>query len=170
MQATTSRGLRQSWRPLLECYGWVRIVPVDDRAVVHGSFCERVLAIEAFWVKVFGTRYDLCATLYYDRRYQLITLPLRARRKLAFSGRSRAESLIPGCQGTDEYGRALLVAGRLPATQRHPGPPDTLPPSPLPIALAERRIMLAPGGTSNLMGEQVLRRWPSCYSAGGSLY
>ena len=148
-------------RPLLACYSWINVVSVDDRAIVRGSLTERLRAIGAFWRLVLPTRYDLCATLYYDRRYHLITLPIRARRKIALSATGRTETLIPGRHHTDEYERVLLNRedGYLP---RSAGPvrPDTLPPSPLPIAGAERRIMLAPGGTSNLMGEQVLRRWP----------
>lgn len=148
-------------RPLLECYSWVRILPVDDRAIVRGSLFERIRGIGAFWARVLGTRYDLCATLYYDRRYHLVTLPIRAQRKFALSAKKRAETLIAGRHHTDEYERVLL--GREDSYQPHsaaPVRPDTLPPSPLPAAVAERRIMLAPGGASNLMGEQVLRRWP----------
>ncbi len=148
-------------RPLLACYGWIHIVPVDDRAIVRGSLLERVRAVGAFWAKVLLTRYDLCATLYYDRRYHLVTLPIRARRKLALSAKTRSETLIPGRHHTDEYERVLLHRedGYRPRSAA-PVRPDTLPASPLPAAVAERRIMLAPGGTSNLMGEQVLRRWP----------
>jgi heptosyltransferase-2 len=38
--------------------------------------------------------------------------------------------------------------------------PDRLPPSPLPGRVAARRIVIVPGGTSNILGEQLLRRWP----------
>lgn len=149
-------------RPVLECYEWIRIVPVDDKAILRGSFPDRMRGVLSFWNKVLWSRYDLCATLYYDRRFHLLTMPVRARRKLALSAGSRSTVLLAGRHHTDEYERLLLDRqdGYAP---RSLGPvkPDTLPPSPLPGKTAARRIILFPGGTSNILGEQVLRRWPT---------
>lgn len=148
-------------RPILDCYEWITIIQVDDRAILRGSLLERLRGVAAFWRTVLGTRYDLCATLYYDRRFHMLTAPIRARRKASLSGKQRSTLLLPGRHHTDEYERVLLQRedGFLP---RSTGPvrPDRFPPSPLPATVAARRIILFPGGTSNLLGEQVLRRWP----------
>ncbi len=73
-------------RPLLECYSWIRLIPVDDKAILRGSRLEQARETLRFWSKVAIGRYDLCATLYYDRRFRLLTLPIRARTQIgAFS-------------------------------------------------------------------------------------
>ena len=90
-----------------------------------------------------------------------MTLPVRAQRKVTLSAKARATVLLPGRHHTDEYERVLLDRedGCLPQSAA-PVRPDRLLPSPLPDIVAARRIMLVPGGTSNILGEQVLRRWP----------
>ena len=71
--------------------------------------------------------YDLCATLSTTTgRYKLLTLPVRARRKLMLSRDDRATSLIHGRHHTDEYARILL------APPRRPRPPSNSRPSPRP--------------------------------------
>jgi heptosyltransferase-2 len=113
------------------------------------------------WRRVAFKEYDLCATLYYDRRFHLLTLPIRARRKLALSGSARATSLLPGRHHTDEYYRVLLgVEDGCREWSSVPVRPDSLPPAPWKPKNAIQRIALVPGGTSNILGQQVLRRWP----------
>ncbi len=148
-------------RPLLDCYSWINVIPVDDKAILRGSLLERMRAVAAFWRKVLGTNYDLCATLYYDRRFHLMTAPIRARRKVSLSAGARATVLLPGRHHTDEYQRVLLdrADGYQPRSAT-PVKPDKLPASPPISKIAARRIILFPGGTSNVVGEQVLRRWP----------
>ena len=148
-------------RPVLECYEWIHVIPVDDKAILRGSLLERVRGVVDFWRKVLWSRYDLCATLYYDRRFHLLTGPVRARRKLALSAAARSTVLLAGRHHTDEYERVLLDRKDGYAPQSlGPVRPDALPPSPLPGRNGTRRILLFPGGTSNILGEQVLRRWP----------
>jgi heptosyltransferase-2 len=148
-------------QPLLECYSWITLIPVNDRAILLGGLFERVKHIAGLWAKIAFSGYDLCATLYYDRRYHLLTLPIRARRKLALSERSRATSLLAGRHHTDEYLRVLLGTEDSCREQScMPIRPDCLPPSPWRLKDASRRIAVVPGGTSNVLGQQVLRRWP----------
>jgi heptosyltransferase II len=148
-------------RPLLECYSWITLIPVDDKAILRGGMWARVKNIVGLWGRVAFEGYDLCATLYYDRRFHLLTLPIRARRKLALSGRSRATSLLAGRHHTDEYFRVLL--GKEDGYREQssaPVRPDRLPQSPWKLEKASRRVAIVPGGTSNVLGQQVLRRWP----------
>jgi heptosyltransferase-2 len=148
-------------QPLLECYSWIKVIPVDDRAILRGTFLERAGKIAKLWSRVAVTRYDLSATLYYDRRFRLLTLPIRSRRKIMLSKDIRASRLLPGRHHTDEYARVLLAnEDSCRESSRLPVPPNRLPPSPWPAKRSPRRAAIFPGGTSNVLGEQILRRWP----------
>ncbi len=147
--------------PLLKCYTWINPVLADERAIVRGSVIERLIAVWNLWRRVTSVQYDLCATLYYDHRYRLLALPVRARRKIMLSRSDRALLLVPGRHHTDEYAR--ILTGRIDSeTPNSLGlvRPDRLPACPLPEKTAKRRIALVPGGASNSVREQILRRWP----------
>jgi len=147
--------------PLLQCYSWINLIPLDDKAILQGKRWERAINIVRFWRRLIFDRYDLCATLYYDRRYRLLTLPVRASRKLALSHNDREAAFLPGRPRADENARVLLQS--IDSCQDHtrlPFPPDLLPESPWPCKVARRRIAIVPGGTNNLLRKQTVRRWP----------
>jgi heptosyltransferase-2 len=147
-------------RPLLECYSWINLIPADDKAILRGRPLEMVFSIAALWRKLVFKRYDLCATLYYDRRYSLLTFPIRARRKLKLSRRLRTEAMLPGRHHTDELVRLLLNRqDSCKETSTSPVRPDRLPTSSLRAKVASRRIAIVPAGASNLLRKQILRRW-----------
>jgi len=148
-------------QPLLECYSWITVIPVNDKAILRGGIWERTKNIVDLWCKVAFKGYDLCATLYYDRRFHLLAMPIRARHKLVLSSNSRETSLLAGRHHTDEYRRVLLGTEDTHKERSSlPVRPDRLPPSPWKPRSAPRRIAIVPGGTSNVLGQQVLRRWP----------
>lgn len=148
-------------RPLLECYSWIRVLPVDDANILRGRPMERARAIGAFFAQVGLTRYDLCATLYFDRRFHYLTRPIRARRRVVLSRTSRAQDYIAGRHHTDECVRVLLgVEDSCRDQSASPVRPDRLPSFDGLGASSQRRIAIVPGGTRNVLGEQVLRRWP----------
>jgi heptosyltransferase-2 len=169
--ALYQRGAEIDWvcgavvAPLLACYPWIRTIVVDDRAILKGSTGERIAALAKLWRLIGGKKYDLCATLYYDRRYRLLALPVRAKRKLMLSTTDRAAKLLPGRHHTDEYARILLGLedGKRPVGLA-PVRPELLPESPLPrvadAAGMRPRVVLAPGGAKNMMRDDALRRWP----------
>ena len=147
--------------PLLQTYSWIRPIGIDDRNILKGKPIARARAIADFWKKTCKKRYNLCATLYYDARFRLLTLPLRADRKISLSRETRSRALLPGRHHTDELIRILLrrqdgYSGQ----STGPVAPDIRVPCPLPVQVAPRRIVIVPGGTSNVLGEQILRRWP----------
>lgn len=148
-------------QPLLECYPWITLLPVDDKAILIGRPLQRMNNIIQLWRRLILKKYDLCATLYYDRRYRILTLPVQAKRKVALSRESRATTLLAGRSYTDEFARILLDAedGYRPQSLQ-PVRPDVLPPSPIPVKISERRIAIVPGGASNFHAQQVQRRWP----------
>lgn len=148
-------------RPLLECYSWITLIPVDDKAILVGRPLDRAWNIARLWKKIAFRDYELCATLQYDRRYRILVLPVRARRRLALSRESRTTTLLAGRGYANEYVRVLL--GRDDECQEETAAsvrPDRLPPSPLPLPSAPRRIGIVPGGASNFHRQLTLRRWP----------
>lgn len=147
-------------RPLLECYPWIKLVPVDDKAILAGRPLERLREILRLWRKIAFRPYQLCATLYYDSRYRILAAPVRSDRKIMLSRSSRDTMLVTGRQHTDEYARVVLgEEDTVRETSRSPLRPLHLPASPLP-AKERRRIAIVPGGTSNILAKQAWRRWP----------
>jgi heptosyltransferase-2 len=158
---------------ILNCYSWIHVIPINDKAILFGSPLDRIKAIASLWKKVAFRRYDLSAILYYDRRYRLLTLPASSRREIILAKGSRDTALLPGRHHVDEYRRCLLQTEDSCRTQSAPPVrPDCLPDSPLPSKAGARRIALVAGGVNHLIREQatgrvpeqVLRRWPiECY-------
>lgn len=155
--------------PLLRCYSWINPIPTNDKAILIGSWWERVKNIANLWTRLGFKKYELCVTLYYDRRYRVLTLPIRARSRVALSHVSRNTVLVTGRHHTDEYARVLLRReDGYRETSVSPVRPDRLPPSRLKQKNALRRIAIVPGAGNHLihehaagrLPEQVLRRWP----------
>ena len=153
---------------LLECYSWINLIPAEDKAILLGGASERMRNIAALWGRIGFKKYDLCATLYYDRRYRLLTLPVRAGHKLALSRQSRKTTLLAGRHHTDEYARVLLgTEDGYHEQSISPVRPDRLPSSTWGAKGALQRIAIVPGGGNHLIREQakgrlpdqVLRRW-----------
>jgi heptosyltransferase-2 len=147
--------------PLLKCYSWISPILVDDRAILTGTFAERFPSLLRLWHSLLGKRYDLCATLSYDSRYKVLALPVLATRKIILSRRSRTRFLIPGRNHSDEYARILFETGDASKpTSLVPCRPDCLPQPPLGRTAAPVRVAIVPAGASNLLRQQILRRWP----------
>lgn len=147
--------------PLLSCYSWLNPIIADDQAILQGRPGPRLNASVALWKSLIGRRYDLCATLYYDRRYGLLSLPVRAHRRISLSHTDREMRLLAGRHHADEYERILL--GRPDSARQTsiaPVRPDRLPASPLEPVISPIRIAIVPGGASNMIRQQTLRRWP----------
>jgi heptosyltransferase-2 len=147
--------------PVLACYPWINTIVADDRALLKGGLMERIRAIASLWRQIRSHSYELCATLYYDRRYQLLTLPVRAKRKIVLSRTERATRLTTARHHSDEYARILLgLEDDCRPLSIKPCPPERLPVSPLAARRSTVRIGLIPGGASNMLRQQTLRRWP----------
>ena len=154
--------------PVLRLYPWINVIAVGETKLLRGSISERVRHMTALWrtlqtISAGRAPYALCATLYYDRRYQLLTLPVRAHRRVRLSWGDRATRLLPGRHHTDEYAR--LLTGKPDGET-----PNQLAPVPVPVAALPRlarpvsverpRVVLVPAGARNLLRDDALRRWP----------
>ena len=147
--------------PILACYPWIHAIVADDRTLLKGAMIPRLREMVRLW-RIFGTKeYDLCATLYYDARYRAVTLPVRAARKLMLSRTERDRRLVAARHHTDEYVRILLpLEDRCRDRSTSPRRPENLPPAPIAERTTAVRIGLVPGGASNMLAQQTLRRWP----------
>ncbi len=147
--------------PVLRLYPWVNVLECNERALLRGSATERVWAIAGLWKRLAGRSYDLCATLYCDARYGVLTRAVRARRRVRMSWDDRRTAVLSGRHYTDEYARILL--GRPDdEAQRHIAPirPGALGEPPILRTPGKPRIAMVPGGARNLLRDNPLRRWP----------
>ena len=151
--------------PLLSLYPWIRVIPVNEARLLRGGKARRLQHVFHLWRRLWSIAqnepYDLCATLYYDPRYRLLSRPIRARRRLNLSWSERATRLLPGRHHTDEYAR--ILTGRLDTeipVRLAPVPTPNLPPNPLHPVPGAKRIVLVPAGAKNLLRDDALRRWP----------
>ena len=151
----------QAIAPLLALYPWLRTMAVEERALLAGGAAERARAAGALWRRLAGERFDLIATLYYDKRYRLLTRTARAGRRLALAAGDRSRTLLPERRHTDEYARLLLgLADTVRPEGLAPVPPPAMPASPLGRTEGRTRVVLVPGGARNLLRDDALRRWP----------
>ncbi len=152
--------------PVLALYPWIHVLPVDEPRLLRSGLRQRAGGMAALWktlrsrVRENG-RYDVVATLYYDRRYELLALPIRAGRKLRLSRTDRTFALLHGRHHTDEYARILCGRpdGEAPG-QLSPVPVPALPLPTRPLNPARPRVVIVPAGARNVLRDDALRRWP----------
>jgi heptosyltransferase-2 len=171
VRALADNGTQIDWvcgnaaTPLLQCFGWVKVISVDDSKLIHGSKVEKFLELLHFWKQLAGQQYDLVATLHYDKRYRLLSLPAFAERRLFLDSDVRNNALLAERHHTDEYARVLLSAlgerekGYTPQSIA-PLRPDRLPATPIPRRSSTPRVVILPGGAKNTVRDDALRRWP----------
>jgi heptosyltransferase-2 len=141
----------------------VEVIAVDDRALLMGTFSEKVRALIDVWRRLFGRRFDLVLTLHFDWRFLLLSATALARERRRLN-RSRGRRLpVPGRYDGAEYIRLLTEIDGPDA------PPARLPELNLTLPNSLRQLFkncttplvaLAPGGAKNLVNDSPLRRWP----------
>jgi heptosyltransferase-2 len=146
--------------PLLSCYSWVRLIVVDDELLFGDRKMLALWQIMRIWGKLIGFSYELSAILQYDRRYRILTLPVRARRSIVLSQHLRSFKLVSERHHSAEYTRILCErTDEFCADNIDPVAPDNLPPNPMELQ-GRIRIALVPGGARNLLRDDAQRRWP----------
>jgi heptosyltransferase II len=145
---------------LLSCYSWVIPIVLDDELLLKKRNGKAILEIVRAWLSVTKNRYDLCAILQYDRRYRILTLPVRSRRFIALETKSRSRQLVSERHHSAEYLRILCgLHDGFSNLNIAPLLPDNLPANPMPKS-DKIRVALAPGGARNALRDDPLRRWP----------
>jgi heptosyltransferase-2 len=155
--------------PVLRLYPWIHVIAVDEPRLLRGSNRERLSGMLSLW-RLLRKRtaaqgaYDVCATLYYDRRYELLSLPVRAARKFTLSRTDRRYTLLAGRHHADEYHRILSDRpDQETSSQIAPVPLSNLPPTSRPAIPGRPRVVLVPAGARNVLRDDALRRWPIEY-------
>ena len=166
-QALRAEGYAIDWRcggqiaPLLGLYPWITPIVTEEAALLRGGLPTRLQALFGLWRRLAGRRYDLIATLYYDKRYRLLTRTARARQRLWLSSDDRSRRILPGRHHSDEYVRLLLgLKDNVRPEAAAPVRPPVMPISPIARQEGRPRVVLVPGGARNLVREDALRRWP----------
>jgi heptosyltransferase-2 len=146
--------------PLLACYGWVHPIVVNDEKLFGKNRLGSIGEVLRIWSVLFGRSYDLCAVLQYDRRFKLLTAPLRAKRSIVLDWNDRNLKLVSERHHTAEYARILCnKPDEFRADNLAPLQPTVLPDNPIPKT-GKTRIALVPGGARNIIREDPQRRWP----------
>jgi len=128
--------------------------------LLGGSRVDAIRELIRTWRILLGSSYDLCAVLQYDRRFQILTFPVRARRSIALNQDSRVFKLVSERHHSAEYARILCDLPDAYCDENvAPLFPDFLPSNPMPLT-EKVRIALAPGGARNLQRDDPQRRWP----------
>ncbi|MGE5681932.1 MAG: glycosyltransferase family 9 protein [Bacillota bacterium] len=139
---------------------------IDDSALLKGNLISRLKVLMTVWKKLFLKRFDLIVIPYRDKRYRLLALTARGEVQRDFMGKDHLNSIIPGRYHGDEYRK--LIDGKDDRQMKHAVLPKIkLSNNDKTDALIEGsthpRIILAPGGSKNLLADDMLRRWPVEY-------
>jgi heptosyltransferase-2 len=138
-----------------------QVTVVDELALFRGGAATRAREVAALWLRLGRQSFDETLLGHADSRYRMLLAPVRTGRLRALElGVSPRTLPIPGRYFGDELVRLLddednrgPIVGHYPLAElRGPLP---VPPHPETIG-----IVLAPGGTRNVLRENALRRWP----------
>jgi heptosyltransferase-2 len=137
------------------------VVVADEVALLRGGMAQRARGLLAVWRLLVPHRFDITVLGHADRRYAALLLPVRTGpvHRLEQSPSPRMLP-IPGRYFGDEYVRLLDGGARPGPVIGHYELADVrgrLAPARDPERIG---IVLAPGGTRNVLREDVLRRWP----------
>lgn len=148
--------------PLAACFAGVdEVITVDERALLRGSFFERLGVLVPLWRRLLRERFSHVVLLHADPRYAAITLPLFDARKFRQTRRPDSTNPIPGRYLGDEFARVLDDAPNVgPLTHHYPLAEFTSPGFAPHVSRKVKRVVLIPGGTRNVLRESVLKRWP----------
>ncbi|MCX8011166.1 MAG: glycosyltransferase family 9 protein [Ignavibacteria bacterium] len=143
-----------------------KLIIVDEEALLTGNFFSRVAEIFRIWKKIFANKFDLVITAYRDKRYKIVSLPIIKKEERNLGGKDRNNSIIPGRYHAVEYARLIH---QIDDSQLHSVSFPKLKTGY--SANVERilsnipkpRIILAPGGSKNILRDDNLRRWPISY-------
>lgn len=138
------------------------IITVDEKKFYQGGLSGKISSLLTIWRSLKRKRFDIVINCYRNKMYKLFLLPVRSDLYFDFSGKNRANSFIPGRYHADEYARIILGNDdwRLKNTKF---PKINLEGNSainqLINDIPSPKIILAPGGTKNILRSDDLRRW-----------
>jgi heptosyltransferase II len=163
---STSPRARVTWlvgeagAPLVSLFDVDEVVTVNERALLTGTMAERAAALAGVTARLLGRRFDRAFLVHADSRYRVLTWSLR---QTPVSALQHGVNPVANRFRGDEYARLFddATASRGPIVTRYPlaDVRRRLPP-PAPSGRTRRTVALVPGGTRNILREDVLRRWP----------
>jgi len=154
----------KSIRPLLDAIPGIDAVrEIDDSRLFSRNRAQRVAEVVRTWRVLKGKTFDLVLLAHRDRRYRLLTLPLRYR-ELRKLGAGRRAGPLCGRSHADEYVRMVTGLDDWHA-QRFAPPQPTIVESAasgelIRFAAGRPVVALAPGGARNAARTSPLKRWP----------
>ncbi|MBI1937986.1 MAG: glycosyltransferase family 9 protein [Ignavibacteriales bacterium] len=138
------------------------LITVDEHKFYKNGLRGKISAISDVWRALKGKRFDIAINCYRSKMYKLLLLPVRSNVYLDFSGRDRTNSFIPGRYHADEYARIILGTDDW-QLKNMKFPKINLDGNSeikqLIKDIPSPKIILAPGGTKNILRSDDLRRW-----------
>lgn len=137
------------------------VIAVNEAGLLRGGVAQRVRALASLWRALCPRAFDVTLLGHADVRYRMLLLPVRTGRMRSLDHALSSRMLpIPGRYFGDECVRLLDERdARGPIVGHYPLAAVR---SKLRAAADPERVgvVLAPGGTRNVLREDVLRRWP----------
>lgn len=129
-----------------------RVVEVDDRTLLHGSYAAIARTLVGAW-RAIGTGYDVALIAHTDARYRVLALFSGARevRRHASTNGGTMHGRWHGASYAELVAPTAGAHARI-ATVEWARVPD--------CSAAERPVVIAPGGARNILRDDPLRRWP----------
>jgi heptosyltransferase II len=152
----------KSVAPIMQMvHGIDRLVVVDDTAILTGSLFARLKEIAGLWMALSGKAYDLIINAYQDKRYRILTLPLKYTNYASFMGDKPGHKFIKGRYHGVEFVRLYNPEVSPEEVLRYP---DIALPLQAPILdsidfHASKHVIIAAGGAKNILNDDDLRRW-----------
>lgn len=148
-------------RSLVELFDLDEVIAADEVALLRGGSAGRVQALIALWRRLAFRSFEETLLGQADHRYRLLLAPVRTGRLRSLQHHLSSRTLpVPGRYLGDEFVRLLdeedsrgPIAGHYPFAELRG-------PLPKPASPDDVGIVLAPGGTRNVLRENTLRRWP----------
>lgn len=148
--------------PILRYYPIQNLIPIDESKLLMGSTLVKIRTVLSLWKKLFGESFDLVVTAHSDKKYAVLTLPIRYKKKVFYNQLHGRKIPIPGRYQGDEYARLIMDDDNHAMKHWYPMAIPNIVKVPIEeFDQANKKIVvLAPGGAKNVMRENSCRRWP----------
>lgn len=145
----------QQVKPLLKGTCLVdEILSVEENRLFFGYLFKRMWTVFSIWKRLIGRKFDLCITAHADRRYRILSFPIRCNDRRSWRRDKKLQIPIPGRYHAHEYLRLLSENIDLPVNF------PKIDIRKISNKMKHPMVVLAPGGAKNHLADDALRRWP----------